>query len=111
MILERAAITVQEGQQEAFEAAFATARQLLEGAEGCASVQLVRGIETPTSYLLLVIWRRLEDHLEGFRNSPDFGAWRGLVGPFFASPPEVEHFAYVDTAEPRRGAGPFGAPA
>lgn len=111
MILERAAITVRDGDQEAFESAFATARQLLEGAAGCQSVQLVRGIETPTSYLLLVVWRRLEDHMEGFRNSPAFTQWRELVGPFFATPPDVEHFSYADTAKPREAAGPFGADA
>lgn len=107
MILERAAITVREGEQEAFESAFATARQLLQAAAGCESTQLLRGIETPTSYLLLVIWRRLEDHLEGFRSSPDFTEWRELVGPYFALPPEVEHFSYADMAEPRTTAGPF----
>ncbi len=110
MILERAAITVRDGEQEAFEAAFATARQLLDRSPGCASVQLVRGIETPTSYLLLVVWHRLEDHLDGFRNSPDFGQWRGLVGPFFAVPPEVEHFAFVAAAEPEGGPGPGPGP-
>ena len=111
MILERAAITVRDGEQEAFEAAFATACQLLSRSPGCASVQLVRGIESPTSYLLLVVWHRLEDHLEGFRNSPEFGQWRGLVGPFFAVPPEVEHFASVDTAEPQGDAGSVRPPA
>lgn len=107
MILERAAITVRDGDQEAFESAFATARELLAAAGGCESVRLLRGIESPTSYLLLVTWRRLEDHMEGFRSSPAFGEWRSLVGPFFAEPPDVQHFSYADAIEPRDEAGPF----
>lgn len=93
MVLERAAITVRDGTEADFEAAFVEARGLLAGAEGCESVKLLRGVESPTSYLLLVEWRRLEDHMEGFRNSPEFGQWRDLVGPFFATAPDVEHFA------------------
>ena len=31
----------------------------------------------------------------GFRQSPAFADWRAIVGPFFASPPVVEHFELV----------------
>lgn len=96
MILERASITVRDGDQAAFEAAFRAAREHLASAPGCASVRMLRGVEAPTSYLLLVTWATLEDHTEGFRGSPAYGRWREGVGPFFASPPDVEHFADID---------------
>jgi hypothetical protein len=34
----------------------------------------------------------VEDHMVGFRESELFTQWRGLIGPFFANPPEVTHW-------------------
>ena len=39
----------------------------------------------------MIRWRTLENHTVDFRGSPLFQQWRALVGPHFASPPEVEH--------------------
>ena len=44
---------------------------------------------------LVVGWTTLEDHTVHFRGSDDFQAWRGLVGEFFAAPPQVEHMNTV----------------
>jgi hypothetical protein len=41
---------------------------------------------------LMIFWDTLEDHTVHFRQSPAFAEWRAIVGPFFASPPVVEHF-------------------
>jgi hypothetical protein len=38
-------------------------------------------------------WETLEDHTEGFRGGPLFAEWRAIIGPFFAEPPQVEHWA------------------
>jgi len=38
------------------------------------------------------------NHTVDFRESPAFAEWRGIVGPFFASAPQVEHFALLNTA-------------
>jgi len=31
----------------------------------------------------------------GFRQGPLFAQWRAIVGPFFAQPPQVEHFTLL----------------
>ena len=93
MVTEHAVITVATGDEAAFEAAFADASRHIAGAPGCLGLRLLRGIEAPGRYLLLVEWASLEAHTEGFRSSPAFGAWRAGVSPFFAEPPAVEHFA------------------
>ena len=42
----------------------------------------------------------VEAHVEKFRNDADrYGQWRGLIGPFFAEPPLVEHYLDVDATE------------
>lgn len=91
MVLEVALIDVQPGSEDAFEAGYAQAADLVGQTPGCRSMRMTRGIETPTRYVLLVEWDSVEAH-EQFRSSERFGQWRGLVGPHFAGPPTVEHF-------------------
>ena len=92
MIVESALITVRDGSQSAFEAAFPEAEKFLTASPGHLGHHLRRSIESPTRYLLTVEWRTLADHTEGFRGSPAFASWRAVIGPFFAVPPVVEHF-------------------
>ncbi len=93
MILEIADFRIQPGQQAAFEAAIRQAlASTLSRASGFRGATLHHGIESPERYVLQVQWDTLEDHTEGFRNSPLFTEWRGLIGGFFAAPPVVEHF-------------------
>ena len=99
MILERAQFPILPGREEEFEAAFAEAKKLIAGASGFVSATLSRGIESPSTYLLLVQWQTLEDHTEGFRGSPAFGEWRRLIGHLFDGAPEVEHFTQVAAVE------------
>lgn len=95
MIRELAHIVVKPGTQAGFEAAVHKALPIFKRAKGCRHVELHHGIEKPEDYLLVVHWETLEDHVEGFRKSPDFNAWRGLVGEFFAQAPDVMHASVV----------------
>jgi heme-degrading monooxygenase HmoA len=92
MVLEQVPITVIPGREADFEVAFDEARHHVAGAAGFRSLRLSRCIEDPSSYLLLIEWDTLADHVEGFRNSPAFGQWRALVGPLWDPPPDVRHF-------------------
>ncbi len=93
MVLEIALIDVRPGAEDDFTAAYREARRLLEEASA-RSVRMTRGIETPSRFVLLVEWDSVAAH-EEFRASERFGQWRGLIGPHFAGPPAVEHFADV----------------
>ncbi len=93
MILEVALIDVKPGLEEEFAAAYARARSIVAGTPGCRTVRMTRGIESPTRFVLLVEWDSVESHVKNFRETERFGAWRGLIGPYFAAPPAVEHFA------------------
>ena len=91
MILEIAQIDVKPGMEAAFEAGVAEAAPLFRRARGCVGMELQRSIEQPNRYRLFVRWETLENHTVDFRGSPDFQAWRGLVGHCFQSPPQVDH--------------------
>lgn len=92
MILEQAVLDVRDGQASAFEAAFAEAREIISGMPGYREHELLRCIERPGRYLLLVRWDRLEDHTEGFRGSPDYQRWKALLHHFYDPMPDVEHY-------------------
>jgi heme-degrading monooxygenase HmoA len=91
VITELAELSCIAGSEADLEAAFVKARPLFDRAKGCAGVILQRSIETPGRYLLVVSWETIENHMVDFRESEDFQTWRGLVGPYFAKPPVVEH--------------------
>jgi heme-degrading monooxygenase HmoA len=95
MILEAAILQVKAAEETAFEVAMAKAAPVIAGAAGYLGHEVQRCVETPGRYLLLVQWETLEAHTVGFRGSPAFAEWRALIGPFFASPPVVEHYESV----------------
>ena len=96
MILEIADITIRPGEQAAFDAAIARGIQtVISRARGFRHASVHKGIESPERYVLQVEWDTLENHTVDFRGSPAFAEWRAIVGPFFAAPPKVEHFAAV----------------
>jgi heme-degrading monooxygenase HmoA len=99
MITEIAQIDVKPGSEADFEAAVAKARAAFGRSKGFGGFELHRSIEKPQRYRLVVKWQTLESHTVDFRGSEAFAEWRGLVGPFFAAPPEVEHTETVLTSE------------
>ena len=96
MILELADIRIHPGQNAAFEAAIQHgASTVISRAKGFQGYKVDRGIESPERYVLQIYWSTLDDHTVGFRQGPLFPEWRAIVGPFFATPPVVEHFELV----------------
>lgn len=92
MILEHAVLNVIPGKEQSFETAFAQARSLIASMPGFRSLRLGRCIESPSRYLLLVEWDRLEDHTQGFRGSVEYQKWRDLLHGFYEPFPTVEHY-------------------
>ncbi|AXK83289.1 antibiotic biosynthesis monooxygenase [Pseudolabrys taiwanensis] len=95
MILEIAQIDVKPGTEAEFESGVQKAAPLFKRAKGCTGMALQRSHENPQRYRLFVQWATLENHTVDFRGSDDFQEWRKLVGPYFATPPEVEHVTEV----------------
>ncbi len=96
MILEVADIRIRPGEQAAFDEAIVRGLTTVASrAKGFRGWKVNQGVESPERYLLQIFWDTLEDHTVGFRQGPLFAEWRAIVGPFFAQPPQVEHFALV----------------
>ena len=100
MILEIADIRIRPGQQAAFDEAIERGlRTVIARAQGVRGFKVNKGIESPERYVLQIFWDTLEAHTVGFRESPLFAEWRGIVGPFFAQPPVVEHFTLLTKSD------------
>ncbi|HPH12601.1 MAG TPA: antibiotic biosynthesis monooxygenase [Burkholderiaceae bacterium] len=96
MILEIADIRIHPGQNAAFEEAIQRGLATVASrAKGFQGAKVNKGIESPERYVLQIFWETLENHTVDFRQGPLFVEWRAIVGPFFASPPNVEHFRLV----------------
>jgi heme-degrading monooxygenase HmoA len=106
MILEMAVLQVKPGRASEFESAFGVAEPIIAAAAGYIAHELHRCVENPDRFLLLVRWRTLEDHTNGFRGSSDYRRWKELLHHFYDPFPEVLH--YERTAG---GGAVAGAPA
>ena len=95
MILEQAILDVKPQETKQFEAAFSHAQRIIAASPGYISHELQRCIEKSNRYLLLVRWRTLEDHTEGFRKSAPYQEWKRLLHHFYDPFPVVEHYEPV----------------
>lgn len=98
MVLELAVLNVRAGESQAFESAFREAQKIISSMPGFQRHELQRCVEVANRYLLLVWWDSLEDHTEGFRQSPEYERWRELLHHFYDPFPEVEHYVSVPGA-------------
>ena len=99
MIYEHAVMSVIPGQEAAFEAALAEALEVIGTAAG-GTARVLRSVEAPSTYVLLVEWDSVEAHTEGFRGSEAFARWRALVSPHWSELPEVQHLTPIAERRP-----------
>ena len=90
--LERAEIPVTD--PLTFEQVLPEAVPLLRSAAGCHGVRVLRGVEQPSTYLLLIEWESVEAHVS-FTKTDAFGKFVGLVRAHFAGPSTMNHFEEV----------------
>ena len=95
MVLEAATLIVKEGSALQFEKDFQLAGKYISSIDGYIRHSLHKCIEQENKYLLLVEWRRLEDHTVGFRQSEQYKDWKALLHHYYDPFPVVEHFEKV----------------
>ncbi|MBX9788016.1 MAG: antibiotic biosynthesis monooxygenase [Pirellulales bacterium] len=95
MILEVAILDVLAGQEAEFQRSFAQAQRIITSMPGYVRHRLCRCVERPSRFILLVDWRRIEDHREGFRRSAEYQEWKALLHHFYDPFPTVEHYEEV----------------
>ncbi|KWX76473.1 antibiotic biosynthesis monooxygenase family protein [Paenibacillus jilunlii] len=96
MILEAAMLQVKPGLTSQFEQSFKEASALISSIEGYLGHELQHCLEDDHKYLLLVKWRKLEDHTIGFRESGQYQEWKAMLHHYYSPFPVVEHFTCIN---------------
>jgi heme-degrading monooxygenase HmoA len=94
-IWEVVPVTVKAGTEDDFEATFRSNIALLEQAEGCLDVKMLRAVDKQSAFLILIQWESVEFHTEVFTKSQAYAEFGRALGPFFTAPPEIFHAATV----------------
>lgn len=91
MLVERSEFTVKDGVEAEFHGGL-TGKiiPLLKNVEGVISVQLGKGIENPTKFMLLVGWTSMQAHA-AYGGTPVSLEVRQIMGPFLTGG-AMEHF-------------------
>jgi quinol monooxygenase YgiN len=92
MVLEIIRYLITGGQENQFEIDYGKAAEFLDASPHCLSYRLERSSKETNRYAMLIEWDSAEGHLQGFRNSPDFGKFFALVKPYFNMIEEMEHY-------------------
>jgi len=92
MILELAILAIKPTELADFEQSLEKAQAVISQSPGYLGHEFQQCIEEPQKYILLIQWDSVEAHEEGFRKSELFQEWRGLIGGYFAAPPQVQHY-------------------
>ena len=91
MLVERSELTVKPGTEEEFHTAITEKGiAILQSVDGVLSVQLGRGVENPSKFMLLVGWRSLEAHT-AYAGTPQSIEIRGIMAPYVTGG-ATEHF-------------------
>ena len=104
MIREYIRYRIADGDQEAFETAYATAAESLTAAPECADYELARCADDPACYILRITWTSASAHLDGFRKGEHFPAFFAAIRPYVDRIEEMRH--YEPTAVTGRGGAP-----
>jgi heme-degrading monooxygenase HmoA len=92
VILEHAILDVAPTETADYEAALKEALPFIAATQGFIRLEIRPCLEKPGRYLLLVEWREIRDHTEGFRNSDRYQAWKNLLHRFYSPFPLVQHY-------------------
>jgi quinol monooxygenase YgiN len=85
----------------AFEKAYTVAAELLDQAPQCLGYELAHGVEEPDRYILRIEWTSVQDHEQGFRSGPHFGAFLAEVRPYIRDIEEMKHYAVTAVSSER----------
>ncbi|PZU11906.1 antibiotic biosynthesis monooxygenase [Sphingomonas sp.] len=102
MILEHALLRIRDGESGAFEAALRDAIPLIAASAGFEDIEVRPAAEELGLYLLLVRWKDVESHRDGFRLSDRYRRWRALLHHFYEPIPDVTYFgpSIIDSPVP-----------
>ncbi|HEX9036322.1 MAG TPA: antibiotic biosynthesis monooxygenase family protein [Ktedonobacterales bacterium] len=95
MVLEIAQYTAQLGKADELQTGLLRAVEVIRRAKGCVSATPRRQVEDPDRFVVTIEWETLDDHLVGFRGSPQFQEYRSHLTGLFVDPIVALHYLEV----------------
>ena len=93
MITEIIRYNLAESQRELFVAQYQKAMALVESSGFAQDWEILQQVENPDLFQIIIRWKSVEAHMEGFRRAPEFGDFFALVKPYFNQILEMQHYA------------------
>ncbi|MFI9616461.1 antibiotic biosynthesis monooxygenase family protein [Streptomyces sp. NPDC052023] len=88
-------LTVTQGSEDDFESVFRSQLPILQEADGCLDLHLLRAVDLEGVFLLLVLWQSLEHHTDVFVKTEEFTKFSTAVAPLFTAPTTPFHASTV----------------
>ena len=92
MVVEYIRYKITADRADAFVLAYEHAAASLRASPVCFGYELTRCAEAPESFILRIVWQSVEDHLKGFRASPEFRPFLEAVKPYLQDIEEMQHY-------------------
>jgi quinol monooxygenase YgiN len=86
---------IAEDQKSNFEKAYIEAGKYLQASKYCLGYQVIHGNEEQNHYIVIINWTSKEEHLQGFRKSPELMPFFNLVKPFFNNIEEMKDYDLI----------------
>ena len=89
--------TIPLQQREEFMLNYGKACKVLQESPYCLGYEIIQGSDEPEHYIVRIHWSSVEDHLNKFRKSKEFGSFFALVKPYFNAIEEMKHYELTDS--------------
>jgi len=89
--------TIAQDQRASFEDAYAKAGAILQKSPYCLGYEIIHGVDESQHYIVRIHWTSKQDHMSGFRSSPEFGSFFNLVKSFYNNIEEMKHYEITST--------------
>ncbi|BDU19040.1 antibiotic biosynthesis monooxygenase family protein [Dyella sp. GSA-30] len=98
MIVEYIRYRLPEADSAGFERDYASAATHLAASSYCLGYELTRCIEEAGVYILRIRWTSANDHMQGFRHSPQFPPFLAAIRPYVSRIEEMRHYEVTAVA-------------
>jgi hemoglobin len=68
----------------------------LDKSRYCKDFDLTQCVDEKTDFILRIVWTSTADHMEKFRNSPEFLTFFSCIKPYLENILEMRHYEYTD---------------
>jgi quinol monooxygenase YgiN len=82
--------------------AYQSASKQLLDSEFCLGYELTHCQEEVDHFIMRIEWTSTEDHLNGFRKSPEFRDFFNHIKPFFNNIEEMHHYNLTEVAKKKQ---------